>query len=67
MKKTYAAILAFVQPCRGEVLIKAHSLKDARQKANEIRADEVDWNPLDGKMSTEHIIELKPQKKNRQP
>jgi hypothetical protein len=64
--KTFTATLTFVQTCRGEVLIKARSLKDAQRKADEIGADEVDWNPTNGEMSVESVSELKPRKKARQ-
>ena len=37
--KKYTATLTFVQYSRGEVLIKARSLKEARRKADEIGAD----------------------------
>ena len=40
--KTFTATLTFVQYSRGEVLIRARSLRDARRKAHEIGADEVD-------------------------
>jgi len=66
--KTFTATLTFIQTCRGEVLIKARSLKDARRKADEIGTDEVgDWNPVDGEMSVESVAELKPRTKTRQP
>jgi hypothetical protein len=64
--KTFTATLIFVQTCRGEVLIKARSLKDARCKADEITAYDVDdWNPMNGEMSVESVTELKPRKKIR--
>lgn len=62
--KKYTATLTFVQYSRGEVLIKARSLKEARRKADEIGADEVtDWNPVDGEVSVESVTERKPRKK----
>jgi hypothetical protein len=62
--KTFAATLTFVQYSRGEVLIKARSLKEARRKADEIGADEVDdWNAVDGEVSVESVTEKKPRKK----
>ena len=65
--KTFTATLTFVQYSRGEVLIKARSLKDARRKADEISAYDVDdWNPMNGEMSVESVTELKPRKKTRQ-
>ena len=65
--KTFTATLTFVQTSRGEVLIKARSLKDARRKADEITAYDVDdWNPKNGEMSVESVAELKPRKKTRQ-
>jgi len=58
--KTFTAILTFVQYSRGEVLIKAHSLKEARRKADKIGADEVDdWNSVDGDVSVESVTERK--------
>ena len=66
--KTFTATLTFVQYSRAEVLIKAHSLKDARRKADEIGADEVDnWNPVDGEVSVESVTERRPRRKTRQP
>jgi hypothetical protein len=63
--KTFIATLTFVQYSRGEVLIKARSLKNARRKADEIGADEVDnWNPVDGEVSVESVTERKPRKKS---
>jgi hypothetical protein len=65
--KTFTATLTFVQTSRGEVLIKARSLKNARRKADEITAYDVDdWNPMNGEMSVESVTELKPRKKARQ-
>jgi len=65
--KTYTATLTFVQYCRGEVLIKARSLKDARRKAGEISAYDVDdWNPVNGELSMESVTELKPRRETRQ-
>jgi hypothetical protein len=64
--KTFTATLTFVQHCRGEVLIKARSLKDARRKADELNAYDVDdWNPTNGEMSVESVTELKPRRKTR--
>ena len=61
--KTFIATLTFVQYSRGEISIKARSIKDARRKADEIGADEVDdWNPVDGEVSVESITEQKPRK-----
>jgi hypothetical protein len=63
--KTYNATLTFVQYSRGEVLIKARSLKEARCKADEIGADEVDgWNAMDGEVAVESVTERRPRKKN---
>ena len=65
--KTFNATLTFVQYSRGEVLIKARSLKEARCKADEIGADEVDdWNPVNGEVSVESVTEKKPRKKTSQ-
>jgi hypothetical protein len=64
--KTFTVTLTFVQHCRSEILIKARSLKSARRKADEIGADEPDWNPLDGEMAVESVAEYKPRKKSRQ-
>ena len=65
--KTFNATLTFVQYSRGEVLIKARSLKEARCKADEIGADEVDdWNAVDGEVSVESVKEQKPRKKTSQ-
>ncbi len=65
--KTFTATLTFVQTSRGEVLIKARSLKDARRKADELSAFDVDdWNPMNGEMTVESVTELKPRKKIRQ-
>ena len=65
--KTFNATLTFVQYSRGEVLIKARSLKEARCKADEIGADEVDdWNAVDGEVSVESVTEKKPRKKTSQ-
>jgi hypothetical protein len=62
--KKYTATLTFVQFSRGEVSIKARSLKEARCKADEIGSDEVDnWNPVDGEVSVESVTEGKPRKK----
>jgi len=64
--KTFTATLTFAQYSRAEVLIKAHSLEDARRKADEIGADEVDdWNPVDGEVSVENVAERKSSKKNK--
>ena len=69
--KTYTATLTFVQYSRGEISIKARSIKDARRKADEIGADKVDdWNAVDGEVSVESVTEKKPRKKisqTRQP
>jgi hypothetical protein len=57
--KTYTATLTLVQYSRAEVFITAHSLKDARRKADEIGADEVDgWNPVDGDVSVGSVTLL---------
>jgi hypothetical protein len=63
--KRFTATLTFVQYNRADVWIKARSLKEARCKADEIGADEVDdWNPVDGEVSVESVTERKPRKKN---
>jgi hypothetical protein len=65
--KTYTATLTFVQYSRGEISIKARSIKDARRKADEIGADKVDdWNAVDGEVSVESVTEKKPRKKTSQ-
>jgi hypothetical protein len=65
--KTFTATLTFVQYNRAEVLIKARSIEDARRKADEIGADEVDdWNAVDGEVSVENVTEQKPRKKTSQ-
>jgi len=65
--KTFNATLTFVQYSRGEISIKARSIKDARRKADKIGADEVDcWNPVDGEVSVESVTEQKPRKKTSQ-
>ena len=45
----YEAVLCFTQHSRATVIIKAKSLEEANEKANDIHADEIDdWNPFDG-------------------
>lgn len=58
--KTYIVELTFTQHSRTEVSIKAGSLSEARSKASEITADQIEgWKPFDGEVSVENVA-IKP-------
>lgn len=44
----YEARLFWTQYNQGAVIIKAKSLAEATEKADEIEIDEVSWSPVDG-------------------
>jgi len=55
-KRKYEIMLGFTQHSTAKVIIKAKSLAEARRKADEIEAEDVDdFDPVDGELRVEWV------------